>query len=132
MDFSVFKENIAESPLLAPIAKPIAWGLPWVEFIITLLLIIPRWRLKGLYASLALMILFTVYVIGLLLFDKKLPCSCGGILQEFSWPQHLAFNSIFVLLSIWAIVLQRLEKKAQERNWHLSDYRILSQREHSI
>lgn len=116
MDYTVFKENIAGSPILAPIATPIAWGLPWVEFIITVMLIVPRWRLKGLYASLVLMIAFTSYVIGLLLFENDLPCSCGGILQQLSWPQHLILNSAFILLAISAIVLQRREKK-QHQNW---------------
>jgi uncharacterized membrane protein YphA (DoxX/SURF4 family) len=122
-DYSVLKESIADSPILAPIATPIAWVLPWVEFAITILLIIPRWRLKGLYASFILMILFTGYVIALLLFDEKLPCSCGGILQELSWPQHLIFNGIFVLLALWAIVLQRREKKVRQMSW-LAQYPI--------
>src|SRR6185295_13150282 len=78
IDYRVFRKQIAESPLLSPVALPVAWGLPWLEFAITALLIIPRWRLKGLYASLVLMIAFTCYVASLLLFDKDLPCSCGG------------------------------------------------------
>ena len=131
MDFSMFKENIANSPILAPIATPIAWGMPWVEFAVTLLLIIPRWRLKGSYASLVLMALFTGYVIGILIFDEHLPCSCGGILQQLSWPQHLIFNGVFVLMAIWAIVLQRREKNTRESNWKLTEYRIPGQREQS-
>jgi len=132
IDYSAFKETVADSPILAPIAKPVAWGLPWVEFAITILLIIPRWRLKGLYLSIILIFLFTVYVIGLLMFDEKLPCSCGGILQQLSWPQHLIFNTVFILLAIWAIVLQRREKKARQLNWDLNQYRIIGQGEHSI
>lgn len=123
IDYSVFKESIADSPILALIATPIALGLPWVEFAITLLLIIPRWRLKGLYSALILMITFTGYVIGILLFDKNLPCSCGGILQLLSWPQHVIFNISFILLAIWAIVLQRREKKQHQLNW-INHYRI--------
>jgi uncharacterized membrane protein YphA (DoxX/SURF4 family) len=130
-DYGTFKETVADSPILAPIAQPIAWGLPWLEFAVTAMLIIPRWRLKGLYASLVLLIAFTGYVVGLLLFDKQLPCSCGGILQELSWPQHMVFNGIFVLLAIWAIVLQRRENKSQQSNLNINDYRLLGQNEHS-
>lgn len=122
LDYSVFKESIADSPILGPIAKPIAWGLPRVEFVITLLLIIPRWRLKGLYSSLLLMISFTIYVVGILLFNKKLPCSCGGILQQLTWPQHVVFNVAFTLLAIWAIVLLRREKKARQMNLNFNEY----------
>ena len=132
IDYHVFKENIAESPILAPIATPIAWGLPWVEFVATGLLIIPRWRLKGLYTSLILMILFTGYVIGILLFDEHLPCSCGGILQQLTWPQHMIFNTTFIILAIIAILLQRKEKKAQQIKWNVYGYRSLGQHEKSI
>lgn len=132
MDYSVFQKNIADSPILAPIATLIAFALPLVEFMATLLLIIPRWRLKGLYASLTLMIVFTGYVIAILLFDEHLPCSCGGIIQQLSWPQHLVFNAVFTLIAIWGIILQRREKKARQMNWGLHEFRLLGQRKHSL
>lgn len=125
MDFSIFKEQLADSPLLAPIAKPVAWGLPLLEFAITLLLIIPKCRLKGLHGALILMIGFTAYVTGLLLFNDKLPCSCGGIIQQLSWPQHLIFNSIFIVLAAAGIVLQkRLKNDIQKERKLKEEYRI--------
>jgi uncharacterized membrane protein YphA (DoxX/SURF4 family) len=117
MEYDVFKENIAASPILAPVASLIAWNIPFFEFAITAILIIPKWRLKGLYAALTLMILFTVYIIAILLFDKNLPCSCGGIIQQLSWWQHLVFNSVFILLAIWGTVLQKRERKQQQTIW---------------
>ena len=127
-EYSVFREGIADSPFLKPIAPIIAWGLPWIEFIVSLLLIIPRWRLKGMYASLILMLAFTAYISGILLFDKELPCSCGGIIQQLSWPQHLVFNSAFIVLAIWGIALQRREKKVQTSNINISVYQIAGQK----
>jgi uncharacterized membrane protein YphA (DoxX/SURF4 family) len=111
MDYSVFKEQIATSPVLAPIAKPIAWGLPWVEFLVTVLLVIPRWRLKGLIVSAVLMSLFTAYIILILLFNKEIPCSCGGVIEQLSWGQHIVFNTVFIALAITAIRLQKRLKK---------------------
>ena len=113
LDSSTFKENIAESKVLEPVASLIAWGVPLVEFIIATLLIVPRWRLKGLYAALTIMSVFTTYVICLLIFAPNLPCSCGGIIQRLSWPQHIIFNCAFILLATWCIVLQKKENKAQ-------------------
>ena len=107
MDYSIFREQLEESPLLSSISSPIALGLPIAELAATLLLTIPRWRLKGLYASLVLMILFTSYVIGILIFDEHLPCSCGGIIGELSWPQHIVFNSSFIGLAVIAIVFEK-------------------------
>jgi uncharacterized membrane protein YphA (DoxX/SURF4 family) len=111
MEYDTFKESIADSPILSPVATPVALILPWLEFSLTAMIIIPKWRLKGLYASMILMSLFTIYTTAILLIDKDLPCSCGGIIQQLTWTQHLLFNSAFIVLAIWAIVLQKKEQK---------------------
>jgi hypothetical protein len=118
MEYSEFKEQLADSPILGFASTPVAILLPWVEFAIVLLLIVPRWRLKGLYATFALMILFTSYIIGLFSINKELPCSCGGIIALLSWKQHLVFNSAFILLNALATRLQRREKKEQAKAWN--------------
>ncbi|WP_205514602.1 MauE/DoxX family redox-associated membrane protein [Longitalea arenae] len=112
MDYSVFKEQLAMSPILSWAANPVALLLPWVEFAIVLMLVIPRWRLKGLYASLIMMTLFTIYIIALFSISTEMPCSCGGIMEALSWQQHIVFNLVFVLLNGWAIYLQKKEKQA--------------------
>jgi uncharacterized membrane protein YphA (DoxX/SURF4 family) len=107
MDYAVFKEQLADSPILKPIASFIAWSLPLTEFVVSLVLIIPRWRLKGLYASLLLMIAFTGYVGAIMTFNKELPCSCGGIISLLSWKDHLIFNSLFILLAFAGVWLEK-------------------------
>jgi hypothetical protein len=118
MDYSEFKEQLTDSPILGFAATPIALLLPWMEFVIVLMFIVPRWRLKGFYATFSLMILFTAYIIGLFSIDKELPCSCGGIIALLSWKQHLVFNCIFILLNAAAIRLQKREIKEQARAWN--------------
>ena len=118
MEYDEFYEQLADSPILGFAATPIALLLPWMEFAIVLLLIVPRWRLKGFYASLTLMILFTAYIIGLFSIDKELPCSCGGIIALLSWKQHLVFNGVFILLNALAIRLQKREKREQAKAWN--------------
>lgn len=127
MDYSVFKEQLATSPILAPISYIVAILLPWVEFAIVLLLIIPRWRLRGLYSSFVLMILFTLYITGILTFSDQLPCSCGGIIELMSWKQHIIFNSLFIAMAFWGIRIQRHLLKQQKAafqithtNWSIS------------
>jgi len=107
MDYAVFKEQLASSPVLSPVANLIALILPVTEFLVVVLLSFPRWRMKGLYASAALMISFTIYIIAILSFSDKLPCSCGGIIALMSWKQHLAFNSTFIALSFLGISLEK-------------------------
>lgn len=117
MDYSVFKEQLASSPILSPVAGAVAIGLPLTEFVVVVLLVVPRWRLKGLYASAALMLAFTLYILGILSFSEKLPCSCGGIIALMSWKQHLVFNSVFLGLAIWAIVLEKQLKRDHKIEW---------------
>ena len=64
-----------------------------------------RFRLIGLYAAFTLMTMFTVYIIAILQFSYKIPCSCGGILESMGWTEHLIFNIGFVLLAVGGIVM---------------------------
>lgn len=107
MEQNVFSEQMTGLPILAPVAPLIVSGLPLLEFLVVVLLVVPRWRLKGLYASTALMVAFTFYIIALMTFNDQLPCSCGGILASLSWGQHIVFNSAFILLGITGVILQR-------------------------
>ena len=118
MEYSVFKEQIAENPILSPFASLIAWSLPVTEFIVSLMLIIPRWSLKGLYVSLALMIAFTIYIGAIMIFAKELPCSCGGIISLLSWNGHLIFNSIFILLAYIGVRLERQLRRAARNDFN--------------
>jgi hypothetical protein len=117
IEYSTFNQQLSESPIFAPIAPLISATLPWAEFIIVLLLILPRWRLKGFYLAFAMMTAFTVYIIGLLAFTDNLPCSCGGIIAELSWPQHIALNGCFILLAVIGIVLHKRERQLNQKTW---------------
>jgi uncharacterized membrane protein YphA (DoxX/SURF4 family) len=115
MEFDVFQEQLSESPILEPVASVTALGIPAVEFIISIMLFIPRFRSIGLYATLTLMIAFTIYVIALVSFSTQLPCSCGGIMEELSWQGHLVFNCASILLAFVAIGMQR--RLIREKNF---------------
>jgi hypothetical protein len=124
MDYSLFKEQLAMSPILSWAATPVAVLLPVVEFAIVLMLVIPRWRLKGLYASFIIMTLFTAYIIAMFIVAPEMPCSCGGIIELLSWRGHIAFNSAFILLNALAIYLRRKEKKEFGKEWGLNEYNV--------
>lgn len=110
LDFENFQVQLGQSPLLSAFAGWVSWGVPIVELIIALLLVFPRFRLLGLYAAFSLMVMFTSYIIIILNFSPFVPCSCGGILEKMTWNQHLIFNIFFILLGLWAILLQSQEK----------------------
>jgi len=104
MDFSSFNAQLAQSPLLTGFTGWVIWLIPGLEIAIALLLSIDRLRLLGLYASFTIMVMFTAYIIVILNFSEFIPCSCGGVLQHMSWKTHLAFNIVFTLLAVLAIL----------------------------
>ncbi|HEY4147274.1 MAG TPA: MauE/DoxX family redox-associated membrane protein, partial [Chitinophagaceae bacterium] len=110
-DYSVFREQLADSPVLKPFSGFIAWALPAVEILVGILLIVPRWRLKGLWLSLGLLIAFLVYIIVMMTTSDHLPCSCGGLLEQLSWKGHIVFNSAFAVLAGIAIRLEKLNNR---------------------
>ena len=116
LDYRLFKEQLLDNPMLKPVAGAIIWGLPLTEFVVSLLLFIPKWRTKGLYASAILMSLFTVYILLLLGFSSHIPCSCGGALSTLTWQQHIVFNLAWITLGIVAIVLDRRSKRFTTQN----------------
>jgi uncharacterized membrane protein YphA (DoxX/SURF4 family) len=106
-DYTLFKEQIGQSPILTPIAPGLAWALPFAEYLTAGLLLIPRWRRMGLYAALGLMLLFSGYIIAILSFSQHVPCSCGGVLASLSWKGHLLFNGAFTGLAMAGVLLER-------------------------
>lgn len=107
MEYDIFKDQLKESPIVGFAAPLVAVGLPAFEFLLVAALIIPRWRLKALYASTGLMVAFTIYIIVLMNISDHLPCSCGGVLAQLSWGQHIVFNSVYIVLGIVGILLER-------------------------
>ncbi|NQX38437.1 hypothetical protein HQN84_06240 [Pedobacter steynii] len=106
LDFQKFKVQLGQSPLLTDYAMVIAWLVPTIEILICILLYFKRTLVIGLYASFSLMLMFTLYIIVILTFAERVPCSCGGILEKLGWTAHLIFNIIFVFLAVVAIFLQ--------------------------
>ena len=77
----------------------IAWSVIIIELFISALLFLPASRKAGLLASFVLMSLFTAFIIYMMLTSKKLPCSCGGIINKLSWQQHLILNIFLIGLA---------------------------------
>lgn len=100
LDYEDFRAVIGQSPLLTRFAPILAIAVPAAEIVIALLLVIPGYRRSGLYASFAMMMLFTTYIVVLVTLSEKIPCSCGGVISRMTWKQHLYFNIFFVLLAL--------------------------------
>ena len=107
--YNTFREQWQDLPLLSPLAKA-AWILPCAELITCAMLCVKTYRSAGLYFSFILMLVFTVYIAGVLVSAKHLPCSCGGVLKQMTWKRHLVFNLFFTGIAFTGIIIQKKVK----------------------
>jgi putative oxidoreductase len=107
LDFASFKNVLHNSPLIGSLSVFIAWALPIAELLVAAGLFFPRTKLIGMWSSLLLMTVFTIYITYMILFTPHLPCSCGGVLRQLSWRQHLWFNLFFTALAVISIGLTK-------------------------
>ena len=105
MDFAQFRVQLQQSPILTSIAPWVAILIPPLELLLAMGLFIKPIQRISLYGALSLMSIFTTYIVIILHYSEYIPCSCGGILENMGWKQHLIFNLIFIGLSITALLI---------------------------
>lgn len=110
--YTDFKNQLSRSPFIKEWPGTIAIVLPLAELLIATMLIVNVTRRAGLIISFIMLTLFTVYIIYMLVFEKNLPCSCGGVLKQLTWKQHLLFNLFFAGIAFAGI---RLEKNISHK-----------------
>lgn len=116
LDHDLFISSLRKSPLLKNISLPLSFIIPGVELLTIISLIIPRTQKIGLVGFLVLMSIFTIYVGFMLYFQSDLPCTCGGVISQMNWHQHLYFNSFFTVLAVIALLLNKqIQKKAEKQ-----------------
>ncbi len=114
LDIEKFQVELGQSPMLNFVSIPVSWATPFLELALSAVVFIPRFRSVAFYLSLGLMVMFTTYIIIIMNYSYHIPCSCGGILQNLGWKEHLVFNIGFVLLAVAGIVLQARLKLRQD------------------
>ena len=110
-DYEKFQIQLGKSPILSTFAFFFAGLVPALEIGIAMLLMIKRLQLLALYAAFSLMVIFSVYIVFILNFGEYIPCSCGGVLANFSWTQHFWFNIAFVILGVIGVLIYPYQNK---------------------
>lgn len=83
--------------------------LPLIEIALVVLLLTPSTRLLGMYSSLFLLILFTLYVGGAVFqVYERYPCACGGLFSRLGWYKHFKVNIMLTLVALIGVVLMEL------------------------
>jgi uncharacterized membrane protein YphA (DoxX/SURF4 family) len=84
----------------------LAWILPPMEMFIAVLLLLNTTKLLGLYLSFVFMVIFTIYVSGIVFkIYKSYPCPCGGIFTYLGWKKHFRINVVLTLLALIGILI---------------------------
>ena len=107
-DHDRFLRGLTRVHLISGFAVFISIAVPIIEIIIALLLLIPRTAKIGFYSFTTAMSGFTLYIISAMIWEKNLPCHCGGAIEKLSWSQHIWFNLAFISFAICAVWLIKL------------------------
>jgi putative oxidoreductase len=106
-DKFVFQMKLAPVPLMNWSAPVLGWLIPAIETFLVIGLAAGMFHLviqvKTLYASVILLFVFEFYISAMLLSGLELPCTCGGIISQMSWWQHLLFNAFFIITGVFSI-----------------------------
>jgi len=110
-----FTMSLYNQPIPHGFAFFLSRSIPITEIVTAICLLFPATTRIGLYASFALLLLFTGYIAAILLhFFRKIPCSCAGIFKHMSWQTHLWVNLLLLLLTGWTIWRTTRVFKAQK------------------
>ena len=103
-----FLNGLSRVHIISHFAAFISFAVPLVEILVALLLLIPQTAKTGLICFIAVMSSFTIYIISAMIWEKQLPCHCGGAIEKLSWSQHIWFNLAFIAIAISALRLIKL------------------------
>jgi Trk-type K+ transport system membrane component len=114
IEFAKFRNVLKGAPLIGNYAMFLAALILAAELVIVLLLILPQTKKTGLTAATGLLTVFTVYLVFMVFTEPHLPCSCGGVIQQLNWKQHIVFNAFFIVLGMTGICYQRKEDRENQ------------------
>ncbi|MEJ7693213.1 MauE/DoxX family redox-associated membrane protein [Daejeonella sp.] len=107
-DFRNFKTQMRKQVFSDEIADILVYLVPITEIVVALLLCLSLTRFYGFVFSAILLLSFSIYIALILAgLSGKVPCSCGGVLSQLGWGEHLAFNLCFLALALSGIFLSQ-------------------------
>jgi len=91
------------------VGKILLYVLPISEIALVALLLIPQTRLIGMYSSMFMMALFTLYVGGAVFhIYERHPCACGGLFGRLGWHKHFKVNIMLTLIALVGVILMEI------------------------
>lgn len=118
--FHRFQAALSQSPILKHYSGIISFLIPGIEILIAISLIVPKTRKIGFLFSFFLLTLFTLYLVYMITFTPNLPCTCGGVITQLTWKQHIFFNLTFIAISYAGARLNRLILLSSDKKHQLT------------
>ena len=105
LDHVPFTKGISRVPIIGHFPEAIGWGVPILELVLALGMVVPERRVQRLSFGLSviLMAIFTLYLLLMVSLVKEKLCHCGGVIGSLGWTEHLMFNAAILALGIWSI-----------------------------
>ncbi|WET68772.1 MauE/DoxX family redox-associated membrane protein [Sphingobacterium sp.] len=118
MNLSAFIRGNSKIPYLGQYAKLIGYGIPTLELMLAILLIVPFYAVKrfALWTSTLLMGVFTLYLSLMVRFADKKLCHCGGVIESMGWKTHIVFNLIWLIAGIFALIKTKIIHSKIQKN----------------
>jgi hypothetical protein len=117
--YHLFTDSIIAQPIPWVLQMLVIYTLPYLLLLISVLLIIPRFKRWGLYTALGLISIISLYMVLVLchLF-ARIPCSCGGLYMGITWTNQLLINAAIlcsILTAIYGSQIVYLKTLAYEK-----------------
>ncbi|WP_051959988.1 MauE/DoxX family redox-associated membrane protein [Sphingobacterium sp. ML3W] len=86
----------------------LTWLIPLLEICAVCLLLFPETMLLGLYFSFGLMLIFTLYVSGIIfqIYDIY-PSSSGALFKRMTWRKHLKVNIGLTCIALVGVLMEQ-------------------------
>ncbi len=103
---ALYQQAMRNQPLPESFTNLLLWAVPTAELLAVALLFFPILRVWGFALASGLMMAFISYVLLILGgYFSYVPCSCGGMLAQLSWEQHLWVNLLFLSLALYGLYI---------------------------
>jgi hypothetical protein len=104
-EYAIFRMQLQKFPLALPLVKQQAWLVPVIEMTTASFLLLPSLQVKGLFGTLFVLSLYTIYLTCMPGNRFSVPCHCGEPWQTFSLRSNIIFNLFCVLTTGIGVVL---------------------------
>lgn len=102
--FKDSRKAFLNQPMPNELEEVLAYTIPGVELLLTLLLLFTATRWWGFLGSILLLTIFTTYV-GLIWVGAfpRVPCNCAGLLESLGWAEHFILNLSCIGIAVFGL-----------------------------